>query len=73
MALTQPTASEMHQAEQEILAQLSDGKKMPMSRISNNAILDKLQNRLSDQHSPQFLASWGHSRSIMHSTIGEPA
>jgi hypothetical protein len=47
MALTQPVASEMHQAEQEILAQPSDGKKMPMSRISCDAILDKLWNRLS--------------------------
>jgi hypothetical protein len=47
MALTQPTKSEMHQAEQEILAQPFDGEKMPMSRISSNAILDKLQNRLS--------------------------
>jgi hypothetical protein len=47
MALTQPTASETHQAEQEILAQLSDGKKMPMPRISSDAILDKLWNRLS--------------------------
>jgi hypothetical protein len=73
MALTQPVVSETHQAEQEILAQPSDGKKMPMSRINNNAILDKLQNRLSDQHSPQFLASWVHSKSIMHSAIGELA
>jgi hypothetical protein len=47
MALTQPAASETHQAEQEILAQPSDGKKMPMSRISSNAILNKLRNRLS--------------------------
>jgi hypothetical protein len=47
MTLTQPLASEMHQAEQEILAQPSDGKKMPMSRISSDAILNKLQNRLS--------------------------
>jgi hypothetical protein len=47
MALTQHAASEMHQAEQEILAQLSDGKKIPMSRISSDAILDKLQNWLS--------------------------
>jgi hypothetical protein len=37
----------MHQAEQEILAQPSDGKKIPMSRISSDAILDKLQYRLS--------------------------
>jgi hypothetical protein len=47
MALTQPTASETHQEEQEILAQPSDEKKMPMSRISSDAILDKLWNRLS--------------------------
>jgi hypothetical protein len=47
MALTQPAVSEMHQAEQEILAQPFNGKKMPMSRISSNAILDKLRNRLS--------------------------
>jgi hypothetical protein len=39
MALTQPAASETHQAEQEILAQPSDGNKTPMSRISSNAIL----------------------------------
>jgi hypothetical protein len=47
MALTQPATSETYQAEQQILAQPSDGKKMPMSRISSNAILDKLWNRLS--------------------------
>jgi hypothetical protein len=47
MALTQSVASETHQAEQEILAQPFDGKKIPMSRISSDAILDKLQNRLS--------------------------
>jgi hypothetical protein len=33
MTLTQPTASETHQAEQEILGQPSDRKKMSMSRI----------------------------------------
>jgi hypothetical protein len=42
MALTQPAASETHHAEQEILAQPSDGKKIPMSRISSDAILNKL-------------------------------
>jgi hypothetical protein len=47
MTLTQPAASEMHQAEQEIIAQPSDEKKMPMSKISSDAILDMLQNRLS--------------------------
>jgi hypothetical protein len=43
----QPAASEMHQAEQENLAQPSDGKKMPVSRIKSDAILDKLLNKLS--------------------------
>jgi hypothetical protein len=38
MPLIQPAASETHQAEQKILAQPSNGKKMPMSRISRNAI-----------------------------------
>jgi hypothetical protein len=47
MTLTQPTASETHQAEQEIQAQPSNRKKMPMSKISSDAILDKLWNRLS--------------------------
>jgi hypothetical protein len=47
IALTQSTASETHQSEQEILAQPSDGKKMHMSRISSDAILNKLLNRLS--------------------------
>ncbi len=47
MALTQLTASEMHQAEQKILTQPSDWKKMLMFRISSDAILDKLQNRIS--------------------------
>jgi hypothetical protein len=47
MALTQPAASETYQAEQEILEQPSNGKKMLMSRISSDAILDKLWNRLS--------------------------
>jgi hypothetical protein len=42
MALTKPATSETHQAVQKILAQPSDGKKMPMSEISNDAILDKL-------------------------------
>jgi hypothetical protein len=53
MALTQPTASETHQAEQEILAQPSNGKKMPKSRISSNAILDKLRNRVSGPALPK--------------------
>jgi hypothetical protein len=77
MALTQPAASEMHQAEQEILAQPSDGKKMPMSRISSNAILDKLQNRLSGPALPTVpyilgpfkvhhaFCDWGASMNIL--------
>jgi hypothetical protein len=52
MTLTQPVASETHQAEQEIQAQSSDGKKMAMSRISSDAILDKLQNKLSEPALP---------------------
>jgi hypothetical protein len=76
MALTQPAASEMHQAEQEILAQPSDGKKMPMSRINSDAILDKLRNRLSGLALPivpcilgpfkvhHVLYDWGASMNI---------
>jgi hypothetical protein len=47
MALNQSAASETHQVELEILAQTSNGKKLPMSRISSNDMLNKLQNRLS--------------------------
>jgi hypothetical protein len=77
MSLTQPAASEMHQAEQEILAQPSDGKKMPMSKISSDAILDKLQNRLSRPALPTVpsilgpfkvhhaLYNWGVSMNIL--------
>jgi hypothetical protein len=71
MALTHPAASEMHQAEQEILAQPSDGKRMSMSRIGSNAILDKLQNRLSKPALSTVPCILGHSRSIMRSAIGE--
>jgi hypothetical protein len=77
MALPQPTVSEMHQVEQEILAQPSDGKKMPMSRISSDAILDKLRNRLSGAALPAVpcilgtfkvhheLCDWGASMNIL--------
>jgi hypothetical protein len=77
MTLTQPTASETHQAEQEILAHPSDGKKMPMSRISSDSILDKLQNRLSRPALPTVpsilgpfmvhhaLYDWGASMNIL--------
>jgi hypothetical protein len=53
MSLTQPAASDTHQEEQEILAQPSDGKIMPMSRISSDAILHKLQNRPSGPALPK--------------------
>jgi hypothetical protein len=77
MALTKPAASETHQAVQKILAQPSDGKKMPMSEISNDAILDKLQNRLSGPILPTIpcilgtfkvhhaLCNWGASMNIL--------
>jgi hypothetical protein len=77
MTLTQPAASETHQAEQEILAHPSDGKKMPMSRMSSHAILNKLQNRLSGLALPTVpcmlgpfkvhhaLCDWGASINIL--------
>jgi hypothetical protein len=77
MALTQPTASETHQVEQEILARPSDGKKMPMSRISSDAILHILQNKLSGPALPTVpcilgpfkvhhaLYDWGASMNIL--------
>jgi hypothetical protein len=77
MALTQPAASETHQVEQEILAQPSNGKRMFMSRISSNAILDKLWNRLSGPGLPTVycilgpfkvhhaLCDWGASINIL--------
>jgi hypothetical protein len=83
MALTQPAVSETHQAEQEILAQPSNGKKMPMSRISSNVILDKLQNRLSGLALPivpcmfglfkvhHVLCDWGASMSILPKMVSD--
>jgi hypothetical protein len=77
MALTQPTTSETHQVEQEILAQPSDGKKMPMSRINSDVILNKLWNRLSGPALPTVpcilgsfkvhhaLCDWGASMNIL--------
>jgi hypothetical protein len=77
MALTQPATSETHQAEQEILAQPSDGKKMLMPKISSDAILDKFQNRLSRPALPivpcilwpfkvhHALYDWGASMNIL--------
>jgi hypothetical protein len=77
MALTQPAASETHQAEQEIIAHPSNRKKMPMSRISSDAILNKLWNRLSRLALPTVpcilgpfkvhhaLCDWGASMNIL--------
>jgi hypothetical protein len=77
MPLTQPAASETHQAKQEILAQPSDGKRMPTSRIGSNVILDKLRNRLSWSALPtvpcilgsfkvhRALYDWGASMNIL--------
>jgi hypothetical protein len=76
MALTQPAASETHQAEEKILAQPSDKKKMPMSKIISNAILGKLWNNLSRPALPTVpcilgpfkvhhaLCDWGASMNI---------
>jgi hypothetical protein len=81
MALTQPAASEMHQAEQEIVAEPSNGKKMPMSKINNDAILDKLWNRLSGPALPTVpcilgslkvhhaLCDWGASVNILPKVV----
>jgi hypothetical protein len=77
MALTPPATSEMHQVEQDILAQPSNGKKMPMSRITSDAILNKLRNRLSGPALPTVpcilgpfkvhheLCDWGASMNIL--------
>jgi hypothetical protein len=77
MALSQLTASETRLAEQEILAQPFDRKKMPITRISSYAILDKLQNRLSGPALPTVpsilgpfkvhhaLYDWGASMNIL--------
>jgi hypothetical protein len=81
MPITQPAASETHQTEQEILAQPSDRKKMPMSRISSDAILDKHRNRLSGPALPivpcilepfkvhHVLCNWGASMNILHKMV----
>jgi hypothetical protein len=77
MPLTQPIAGEMHPAEQEIIAQPSDKKKKPKSRISSNVILNKLQNMLSGPALPTVpcilgrfkvhhaLYDWGASMNIL--------
>jgi hypothetical protein len=52
LAPNQTSACEEHRAKQEFQAQPSDGKKRPMSRISSDAILDKLRNRLSGPELP---------------------
>jgi hypothetical protein len=70
-----------HQMEQEILTQPSDGKKMPICRISSDAILNKLRNRLSGPALPivscilgpfkvhYALCDWGASMIILPKII----
>jgi hypothetical protein len=67
--------------EQEILTQPSDGKKMPICRISSDAILNKLRNRLSGPALPivscilgpfkvhYALCDWGASMIILPKII----
>jgi hypothetical protein len=81
VALTQPSVCELHEAEQEILAQPFDGKKMPMSRINSDAILNKLWNRLSEPALPtvpcilgpfkvhRALCDWGASMNILSKMV----
>jgi hypothetical protein len=77
MALTQLAASEMRQAAQEILAQTSNRKKMPISGINSDAILNKLRNSRSGPALPtvpcilgpfkvhHVLCNWGASMNIL--------
>jgi hypothetical protein len=81
LPLNQTSASEEHRAEQEFQSQPSDGKKIPMSRISSDAILDKLRNRLSGPALPTVpcilgpfkvhhaLCDWGASMNILPKMI----
>jgi hypothetical protein len=67
--------------QQEILAQPSDGKKMLMSRIISDAIIDKLQNRLGGLALPTVpctlglfkvhhaLCDWGASMNILPNMV----
>jgi hypothetical protein len=69
--------------EKEILAQPSGGKKIPMSWISSNAILDKLRKRLSGPALPKVscilgpfkvhhaLCDWGASMNILPKMVYE--
>jgi hypothetical protein len=77
LTLNQTSASEEYQAEQEFQAQPSDLKKRLMSRISSNAILDKLWNKVSRPALPvvpcilgpfkvqHTLCDWGASMNIL--------
>jgi hypothetical protein len=77
LALNQTLVSEEHRAEQEFQAQPSDGKKRSMSRISSDAILNKLWNRLRGPAIPMVpcilgpfnvhhaLCDWGASMNIL--------
>jgi hypothetical protein len=77
LSLNQTAASEEHRVEQEFQAHPSNGNKRPMSRISSDAILDKLQNSLSGPALPTVpcilgpfkahhaLCDWGASTNIL--------
>jgi hypothetical protein len=81
MALTQPAVCETHQVEQEIQGQPFNGKKMPISRISSDAILNKFRNRLSGPTLPtdpcilgsfkvyHALCDWGDSMNVLPKMI----
>jgi hypothetical protein len=81
MALNQTSAGEENRTKQEFQAQPSDGKKRPMSKISSDAILDKLRNRLSGPALPMVscilgpfkvnhaLYDWGASTNILPKVV----
>jgi hypothetical protein len=79
--LNQASASKQHRAEQEFQPQPSNEKKRPIFSISSDAILDKLQNRLSGPGLPTVpcilgpfkvhdaLCDWGASTNILPKMI----
>jgi hypothetical protein len=81
LTLNQTSVSEEHRVEQKFQAQPSDGKKRSMSKISGDAILDKLRNRMSEPALPMVpcilgpfkghhaLYDWGASMNIFPKMI----
>jgi hypothetical protein len=72
LALNQTSASDEHRAEQEFQAQPSDEKKRPMSRISSDAILDNLRNRLSEPALPTVPCTTSQWLQLADSTVVQP-